>query len=211
MKVSGKLPRTYIFLAAVLVIAAAAGCTSPTDTGDGTGSFQLLVSDQPSEIENFDSLVVTFDRARVFGPVNATDGDEGDGNETDDGFQTFDISGESVDLTQVTGTRATQILNTTLEEGRYTKVELYTSDTDATVDGETVDVMVPSEKLMITKNFNVNSNATTRFVFDIQVVRKGTGGYNLLPVISESGVAGEDVEVEEVEPDIPAEAGNGAP
>lgn len=40
------------------------------------------------------------------------------------------------------------------------------------------------------------------FVFDVNVVKRGkTGEYNLLPVISESGVAAEDVEVTEVDED----------
>jgi hypothetical protein len=53
---------------------------------------------------------------------------------------------------------------------------------------------------MLTKPFEIKPNSTTSFVFDIQVVLRGNQqnnqGYILKPVISESGVAGEDVEVE---------------
>ena len=58
---------------------------------------------------------------------------------------------------------------------------------------------IPSGKLQIVKPFEIEPGEELSFVFDINVVRKGSeGGYNLLPVISESGVAGEDVEVEEI-------------
>jgi hypothetical protein len=63
------------------------------------------------------------------------------------------------------------------------------------VENETVDVKVPSEKLMMTEGFEVSVNRTTEFVFDITVVKKGSNGYNLIPVVSESGVAGEDADI----------------
>lgn len=189
-------------LALILVLAASTGCTvGPNDKAPGEGTFHLLVSDQPSALDEFGSLSVTLSDTRVF----SANEDGENGNETgedagEEGFREFELDGITVDLTRLKGARATRVLNTTLEAGNYTKVELHVSEVEGVVDNETVDVKVPSEKLMITRNFEVRPNATTRFVFDVQVVEKGTGGYNLIPVISESGVAGEDVEVEEVEP-----------
>lgn len=55
-------------------------------------------------------------------------------------------------------------------------------------------------KLQIVKPFEVGPGETLTFVFDITVVERGqTGEYNLLPVISESGVAGKDVQAREVD------------
>lgn len=186
-----------IFLAAVAgaLLVMTAGCAMQEE-GPGTGTFQLLVSDQQSAIDDFDSLVASFDRARVFGTV--TNGSAG--NTTDDvspGYSEFGLNA-SVDLTTVKGINATRVLDTSLEEGNYAKVKLYVSSVNGTVGGESVGVKVPSDKLMVTKNFGVEAGSVTRFVFDIDVVERGTGGYNLLPVVSESGVAGEDVEVREV-------------
>ena len=134
-------------------------------------------------------------------------GDEG--NETDDGdddpverergFYVLDLDGATVDLTQVVGDRAMPVFEGELSEGRYSKIELHVSDVEGIVDGEAVDVKVPSGKLQITKPFELRAGETVSFVFDINVVRRGRQRrYNLQPVISGSGVEGEDVEVEEV-------------
>jgi len=197
--------------------------------GATTGSFRLLISDRPAAIGDFDSLDVTFDRARVHRQQSGDDEAEPDddtetesGTETDDdtetatatadttatetesdggerGFTVFDLDEPTVDLTQVVGEKAIGVLDGELEAGQYSKIELYVSDVEGIVDGESVAVKVPSEKLQIQKPFEITSDGTVEFVFDINVVKKGNGGYNLLPVISESGVAGEDVDVEEVD------------
>lgn len=219
-----------------------------------SGTFRLLISDRPNAIDDFDSLEVSFDRARVFRsgdgedatetavPTEATatptptetiettttadgaattptatgeateeeDDEEGDGDgeeaETteepgDDeagGFTTIDLDGATVDLTEVVGAKATGIFEGGLAAGRYTKIELHAAKVRGVVDGEPADVKLPSGKLMLTKPFTVEAASSVSFVFDISVVKKGNGGYNLLPVVSESGVAGKDVDVEEV-------------
>ncbi|QSG04601.1 DUF4382 domain-containing protein [Halapricum desulfuricans] len=231
-----------------------------TSTDDGsdadTGTFRLLISDRPVAIDEFDSLDVSLDRARVFrSGQREADGSESDdgetatetqtvGNETgttteprtveneteaetvengaetqsddsgtetaagdiddDDGddergFFVLDLDGATVDLTQVVGDKATGVFEDDLPAGRYSKIELEAADVEGIVDGESVSVKIPSGKLQIVKAFEVTPGETVEFVFDITVVKKGnSGGYNLLPVISESGVAGRDVDVEEV-------------
>lgn len=169
-------------LLGLLAAVALAGCTGGGSTAQG--SFELLVSDQRAAIGDFDSLTVTFSEARVFTGAN-------------DSMETFDISGEQVDLTRVQGTAASSILNASLDTGNYSGIQLMVSDVDGVVNGSDVAVKLPSERLHITKPFTVTPNSTTRFVFDIQVVLRGNQrqnqGYILKPVISESGVVGEDV------------------
>ena len=204
------------------------GGDATTTTGDGgaVGAFRLLISDQPAAIGDFDSLDVSFSRARIFRAGEATpetgtdgtettaeptetddDGDDESETEADDededegGFVVRDLDGATVDLTDVVGDRAIGVLDGELEAGRYSKIELYAESVDGVVDGESVDVKIPSGKLQITKPFEVVAGDSVEFVFDINVVRKGNGGYNLLPVISESGVAGKDVDVSEVDGD----------
>lgn len=242
-----------------------AGCTGNTGFGapgesDGpTGRFRLLVSDDPADVGDFDSLTVTFDRGRLFNAEAEADDDEtstasdatnetetttdttnetespaanetdtttdtlaetersantteaespedGDEDADDDeqkGWSIIDLSGESADLTQLVGEKAQPIFEGELPAGRYTKLELYVADVEGIVDDEAVDVFVPSGKLQLTKPFEVEEGEAVSFVFDIHVVRKGSGGYNLRPVVSESGVAGEDVPTEEVETTTP--------
>lgn len=161
-----------------------------TGSGSGTGSLELLISDQPGAIEDFSYLNVSFAEARVFrSAANNTTAAE-----------TIDLDGtRSVDLTRVTGTTAVSLINTSLATGQYEKIELYVDTVDARANGAEVDVKVPPGKLMLTRPFTVTANSTTSFVFDIQVTLRGNAqnnqGYILRPVISQSGTAGEDVEV----------------
>lgn len=149
-------------------------------------NFRLLVSDAPADIEDFDSLVVDFSKARIF--------------MEDAGFEEFPVENESVDLTQLVGELAVPILEVNLTEGTYTKIELHVADVDGIVNNESVEVKVPSNKLMITNTFTISDNDTTTFVFDINVVKRGQqDSYNLLPVISESGVVGDDLGEDEVD------------
>ena len=205
-----------------------------TDDDRTVGTFRLLISDQPAAIGDFDSLEVSFSRARIFhakgdgetdegddatetetatlteietAEATATAGDddtedavedEGENEEADGGFEVRDLDSATVDLTEVVGNKAIGVLDGELEAGRYSKIELYAESVDGVVNGESVDVKIPSQKLQLIKPFEVAAGESVDFVFDINVVRKGNGGYNLLPVISESGVAGTDVAVEEV-------------
>lgn len=209
------LVETGVGLGAVLL----AGCsgTNGGSGGTGSGTFRLLISDQPTAIEDFDSLTVTLSTARVFragddedveprvinGTENETATDDGaDGSEDDGnrGVVEFDLDSVAVDLTQVKGDRAVSVLESELDEGQYSGIELRVASAEGVVDGEGVDVMVPSSRLRIVKPFEIGDGEELSFVFDITVIQKGPGGdYNLLPVIGKSGVAGQDVDVEEVD------------
>lgn len=177
------MQRTLVFAGLILAVLMA-GCTG----NSASGNFELLVSDAPAAIDDFESLTVTFDKARIF---------KSGGNSS---VEEVSLTGQQVDLTTVKGAKAASLVNTTLEPGRYTKIELHTSSVNGVVNGSDVDVKLPSEKLQITKPFTVSENSTTQFVFDIQVVLRGNAqdnqGYILKPVISESGVAGKDVDIE---------------
>ena len=127
-------------------------------------------------------------------------GSEDDSVERQRGFYVLDLDGETVDLTTVIGDRAKPVFEGILTPGVYEKLELHVEDIEGIVDGSEANVKVPSEKLQITHEFEVSDGEALDFVFDINVVKRGQGNdYNLTPVISESGVAGEDVEVEEVD------------
>ena len=120
-----------------------------------------------------------------------------DGVERRRGFYVLDLDGATVDLTEVIGEKAMSVFEGNLSEGSYDKIELHVSDIEGIVDGEEAEVQVPSEKLQITHPFEIRAGGAVDFVFDINVVRRGQGNrYNLTPVISQSGVNGETVDVE---------------
>jgi len=189
----------YIYLIPLLIfIVAVSGCTSESVPDDGTGNggtggvgnFMLLISDAPADIGDFDSLVVHFSSARIFKQSE----------ENGTAHLEQDMTGTSVDLTQVLDDDAISVFNIQLDEGTYSKIELYVESTDAVVGNETVEVQVPSNKLQIVRPFTITANETTEFVFDINVVKKGQKNeYNLQPVIGKSGVVGKDLEVKKNE------------
>lgn len=183
--------RKELLLLVFGISVAMAGCTS------GVGDVEVLVSDQPNEIGNFFYLNTTFSEARIY---------EG---ENENAARVVDLDGVTVDLTEVKGTTAASLLNTTLPAGNYTKIELEVESAVGDAAGSSNNsIHVPAGKLMLTKPFKVVPDETTRFVFDIKVVERGRSGYNLLPVISESGVAGKDVEmVRQARPEEPAVPG----
>jgi hypothetical protein len=155
------------------------------------GTFQLLISDAQADIADFESLNITFSHARVF-----KIGDYG----SEAGFRLLELKSSTTDLTELVDKRAVQILNTSIEAGNYSKIELYVENVDARLErGETAEVQIPNEKLQIVKPFEITEEETTKFVFDINVVRQGLSNeYNLLPVISESGVVGKEISEDEV-------------
>lgn len=174
----------FALLAAAIAVS---GCTS-TSTGD-SGQFELLISDQRAAIEDFDYLNVEFSHANIFAVNNSSEE-----------VQRISLENTSaVDLTQVRNLSAESLINSSLAVGNYSKIDLYSERINASVDGEDVEVKIPPGKLMLTKPFEIRPNSTTSFVFDIQVVLRGNQqnnqGYILKPVISQSGVAGEDVEM----------------
>lgn len=205
---------------------------------EASGTFRLLISDQPTAIDDFESLDVSFESARVFrgdgegveqdddvidddvenssaannddaedadieadndDPVNTTETNDAGQSE---GYVEFDLDGETVDLTEVIGDKAIEVLDEQLEEGKYSTIELRATDVVGIVDGAEVDVRIPSDRLRIVRPFEVVADEELSFVFDINVVRRGQQQrYNLLPVIGQSGVVGRDVEVDEIDPD----------
>ena len=187
-----------IMVIMLLLISYSMGCTDDDDEEKDdttknleTGAFVLLVSDAPADIADFDSLMVTFSHARVFTTAN---------NDSGEGFSEIPLNGSQADLTLLVGPDALPIINTSLEVGNYSKIELFAESVHGVLlDGTNASVKIPSEKLKITKSFEVKANETTNFVFDINVVKKGQGDeYNLLPVISESGVIGKDLKGDQV-------------
>ena len=124
---------------------------------------------------------------------------EDDEDDAERGFVVVDLDDTTVDLTQVIEEDAMAVFDGEIPAGSYEKVELEVSDVGGIVDGEAVEVKLPSEKLQITNGFEVTPDEPVDFVFDINVVKRGPNGYILRPVVSGSGVAGRDVDINEID------------
>ena len=162
-----------------------------TDTGDDADDEEVENEDEEAETGDDDEEVENEDEEAETG-----DDDEEDSR----GYTVVDLDGATVDLTQVIEEDAIAVFDGEIPAGSYEKIELEVSTVTGIVDGGEVDVKLPSEKLQITNGFEVTPDEELSFVFDINVVKRGrNNGYILKPVISGSGVAGRDVEVNEID------------
>lgn len=152
----------------LLSIAALSGCF-----GGNGGNLQFSVTDQPSAIGDFSSLLVTPDKVEV----HLADKEEWLGFAADKTF----------DLTKLTGGRTEELVNASLAAGRYTQIRLMVTKAEGTLksDGSKVNVNVPSNQLLVVKTFEVAEGKTTTFTMDINVVRSGPT-YQLTPVVGTS-------------------------
>lgn len=146
--------------------------------GAEKGQLRMAIGKSRADVDAFDHLNVTFYKARVYQAVN---------NSTEANWTEMELDNVTVDLTNLTSTNQTIVANLSLDAGNYTKVELFVSEVVGIVDGEPVDVFVPSGKLKIVGSFEVEANETLEFTFDIHVVQRGHQAvYNLLPVIAKN-------------------------
>ena len=186
--------RTYLQAtgAAALGAAGLAGCV-----GRATGTLATRVTDQPADIGDFESLVVTIEGIWL-GPEGAESGADGnetdaDGNETDDGedadepagreYREFDEPQEA-DLVQLQNGETQLIDEREIEVNTYRFLQLDVSNVDGTLEGgDEADVDLPGNApLTFNEEFEVRENARTSFTADFAPVRRGNGTYLLRPV-----------------------------
>lgn len=145
-----------------------AGCT-----GGGTGTLATRVSDQPGDIEDFETLLVQVNAVRV----KPADGE----------LEELDADAE-VDLTELTGETSALVDESELEAGDYEFLQLVAEATEATLaDGGSATVRLPGDApLKFEQAFEIRSGETTTFVADFTPVKRGgTGEYVLQPVATE--------------------------
>jgi len=185
-------PRVLATVAAVLVLALMGFglhwlLTPETAPVFAQANFRLLLSDQENAIGDFESLEVTI---TGIGMLRA--GEPG-------GWEKIELE-ESVvrDLTRLQGLNAQEIWGGTIPEGQYTHLFIYIEDATGTLkSGETVNVVIPSGNLQISKPFVVGADGSVvNFVYDVTVISAGDR-YILLPQIDQSGPEQEFHEVGE--------------
>jgi hypothetical protein len=199
--------RTYLRAtgAAALGAAGLAGCV-----GRATGTLATQVTDQPADIGDFESLVVTVEGFWL-GPEGAESDDE-DGNETDTGddsgegddadaggnetdgeedaeegreYFEFDEPQEA-DLVELQNGETKLIDERELQTGEYPYLQLDVSSADGTLtDGSDATVDLPGNApLKFNESFEIRENTRTTFTADFAPVLRGNGRYLLRPVPS---------------------------
>ncbi len=174
--------RAYLAVvgAATTGTAALAGCLG--DDG-GTGVLATYVTDQPVDIADFESCIVTI-TGFWLGPQGAEAGDEEETEPADRERHDFDEP-QQADLVQLQDSN-TQLIDTQeLDVAEYEFLQLDISEVDATLNnGETATVEVPGEApLTFNQSFEIRQNTQTSFTGDFTPVKRGTTGeYLLQPV-----------------------------
>jgi len=170
--------RRYLELAGATTAAALAGCTG----GGATGTLATRVSDQPGDISDFDSVVVTVTELRVL---------PADTEESEDEEITSEVDGEA-DLVDLQGDDSALVDEAELDTGGYQYLKLGVGAVEATLgDGGDADVTTPGEApLKFDTSFEIRQGETTTFAADVTPVRQGgSGGYVLQPVAEETTVS----------------------
>jgi len=176
-----------------------AGCMGGAEATTGTLATQ--VSDQPGDIGDFESCLITiagFWVARSDADDEATDTatDTATATADDREYHEFDEPREA-DLVELQGDRTALLGEQELETGQYTFLQLDVTGVDATLDdGGEATVDTPGEApLKFDQSFEIRADTRTVFTADFTPVRRGqSGSYLLQPVASETTVSYESAD-----------------
>lgn len=182
--------RTY--LAATGVAAAGmvglAGCS-----GDSSGRLATQVTDQPVDIEDFESCIVSI-VGMWLGPTDVNAGDEDEPAERE--YHEYDDP-QAADLVKLQGDATALVDERELKATTYSFLQLDVADIDLTLeDGSDASVELPGEaSLTFDQSFEIRENTRTVFTADFTPVKRGeAGGYVLQPVPQGLKVEYEDIE-----------------
>ena len=158
-----------LILFALSITLLLSGCVS----SDGTGNFQLYLTDQP--IDNAEEILVTISEISV--------------QREEEGFSTVWSGEKTYDLLKLRN-KEEKIIDITLEEGTYTQIRLVVTEGQIVIASESHEMTVPSSEVKIPFVFNIMEDGSTEIVLDfeaehsIHVVNAGQSEqYILRPVI----------------------------
>lgn len=183
--------REYLLATGGVVAGTAlAGCT-----GGSTGTLATRVTDQPGDISDFESCVVTISEIRVK-PASDDGEDGGDGEDGEaDAEESYDVDDVEADLVELQDGNTALVDEQEVETGEYEYLKLSVSNVDATLeDGSDADVSTPGDApLKFNQSFEIREDERTVFTADFTPVKQGqSGGYVLQPVADGTTVEYED-------------------
>jgi len=185
-----------------------AGCAQGDSSSTAVGYLSTGVSDQPGDIDEFESCVVTIEGIWL-GPQSA-DAAENDTDSTTNDTEADDAEREyyafeepqTADLVDLQGDARTFIdEDRAVPVGEYAFLQLDVTGVEGTLtDGTTATVRTPGEApITFNRGFEIRANTRTQFVADFTPVRTGPPGstqYLIQPVPAEIEVSYESVETE---------------
>ena len=177
-------------------IAGLAGCMGGAEAA--TGTLATRVSDQPGDIGDFETCVVTMAGFWVASGSGSASDDESatttataTADEDDREYHEFEEP-RAADLVELQGDRSALLGEQALETGTYAFLQLDVTGVEATLaDGGEATVDTPGEApLKFNQSFEIRADERTVFTADFTPVRRGrSGSYLLQPVASETSVS----------------------
>jgi hypothetical protein len=171
----------YVALRATIFPTEPPSITIPGPNADG--NFAFLVSDEVNAIGDFSNLYVTIDKV---GLLKSGDSEL---------WVEFSPEVKEFDLTLLPGEKTQELWRGNVPEGDYSKVIVYVSGLQGTLKatGEIIEIKLPSNKLQMSKPFQVTTGNITSFTYDLTVVKAGNaqsgGKYLLKPQVDQSGAS----------------------
>jgi hypothetical protein len=141
------------------------------------GNFAFLISDEPSDINDFENFDITILRVEL----QAADSNE---------RLEFRPEVETVDLTQLQGDEFQEIWRGHVPAGQYSHLHIYVSEVKGKLEltEQTIDVKVPGGVVHMPIPFEITVDMVTIYTLDITVVEAGNSGTYILKLqLSESG------------------------
>ncbi len=181
--------RSYLKMAggaAAIATTGLAGCLG----GDATGTLATSVTDQPADIGDFESCVVTITGIWL-GPEGADDGSEEEEDadeegEEESGREYYELDEpRDADLVDLQDDSTELIDDRELDVAKYEFLQLEVSGIVGTLaNGDDADMDTPGEApLTFNEPFEVREDTTTSFTADFAPVKQGqTNRYILRPV-----------------------------
>jgi hypothetical protein len=152
------------------------------------GNFVFLISDDVNAIGDFESVNVSISKVSL--------------KKSGDSEQLVEFEPElsEVDLTLVQGDKTQEIWRGNIPEGEYNQVTIEVSEVTGILaeTGEEVEIKLPSQKLHISRSFNVSADDLTAFTYDLTVIAAGSPQsgikYILKPQADQSGASYSPIE-----------------
>lgn len=152
-------------------------------TPSAEGNFVFLVSDEVNAIGDFTDLNISIEKVGLLQSGSS------------ERWVEFATEVKEFDLTLLPGDKTQELWRGNIPEGEYNKVVMYVSQVRGTLKatGQTIEIKLPSNKLQMSKPFQVSAGNITSFTYDLTVVKTGNarngGKYLLKPQVADSGAS----------------------
>jgi hypothetical protein len=148
------------------------------------GNFILLISDDVNAINDFESVNISISKVGLYSSDTRK-------------WIEFEPEIQEVDLTILQGEKTQQVWRGDIPVGEYSKIFIYVDDIRGVLKeniqgaDQPVEIKLPSNKLQISKSFQITAGEVTSFIYDLTVIATGNEQsgirYILKPQIDESG------------------------